>query len=105
MCSSDLQDRALDDPRSVLLGQRMRGRVALGGLEGFIVPRAALVAFEGAFRVYTVEDGHARAHAVNVLVESNDEVLVRGVGLDTRHAVITRGAYQAEDGMRVEPLP
>jgi hypothetical protein len=93
---------SLDGPHPLLLGQAVRGRVVVGEAEGYLVPRAALVTVEGVYRIYTVDEGRAHAHDVTVVVESGDELLVRGEDLDAQHDVITRGAYQVEDGMRVE---
>jgi len=94
----------LDEPGALLLGQPVRARVAVGAAEGFVVPRTALVAVDGVYRIYTVDDGRARAVEVTVAVESGDELLVRG-DLHEQDAVITVGAYQAEDGMLVETRP
>lgn len=96
---------ALDDPGALLLGQAVRARVSVEKKEGFIVPRASLVTEGGHSRVYTVKEGRARAHDVTVIVDSGDELLVRGIKLDAQQQVITQGAYQTEDGMRVETRP
>jgi len=95
----------LDRPSSLLLGQAVRVQIAVSSADGLIVPRGSLVVSDGQSRVFTIENGRARAHLVTAIVDTGDEVLIRGDGLAAEQRVITRGAYQAEDGMRVEVDP
>ncbi len=92
----------LDRPDLLLLGQAVRARVRIPSAEGFVVPRSSLVVSGGKSRIYVLDEGHAWARPITVIADSGDEVLVHGDGIAAGQRVVTRGAYQAEDGMRVE---
>jgi len=91
----------LTDSSSLVLGETIVGTIALGPADGFIVPRSALVSSGGESRIFTIENGHARVQDVTVVDESELDLLVRGPTLSEGQQVITIGAYQSEDGMRV----
>lgn len=85
----------------LLLNEFVRGTVRVSTADGFLVPRAAVVAGDAGYLLYTVDNGVARAHHVTMSVDNDGQSLVVGDGLTEGVPVVVTGAYQVEDGMAV----
>ncbi len=88
---------------SWLPGEHVRATIELTRKTALVAPRRALLPKEGHQVLFTVKDGKAIRHEVQVGVAAGDFVEVGGVGLRAGDAVVTRGNYELEDGMAVQP--
>jgi RND family efflux transporter MFP subunit len=92
---------SLPPGHSFLLGQYVNGKVFVATHEGLIVPYAAVLPDEGRYILFTVKNGHAVRHEVQVLLQNGDRVQVAGPELDAADPVVIQGNYELQDGMAV----
>ncbi len=84
-----------------LLGHYVRGKMPEAAHEGLIVPYGAILPDEGRYVLFTIRNGHAVRHEVQVLVQNGDRVQVAGQELDVAEPVVVQGNYELQDGMAV----
>ncbi|MGE0707139.1 MAG: efflux RND transporter periplasmic adaptor subunit [Planctomycetota bacterium] len=94
-----------DQAARLLLDEYVEGRLALADHLGLVAPRAAVVADEEGFAVFTVEGGHAVRHRVRLGLEQEDRVELAGGGLAPDQAVVVVGAAEVQDGIAVRVSP
>jgi multidrug efflux pump subunit AcrA (membrane-fusion protein) len=92
---------ALPQGHPFRLGQYIKGTMPGTTHEGMIVPYAAVLPEEGGHVLFTLRNGHAVRHEVQVLVQNADRVQVAGPGLDAAEPVVIQGNYELQDGMAV----
>jgi RND family efflux transporter MFP subunit len=98
-----LMDVFVSLPRghTFVLGQYINGKVLATEKEGLIVPYAAVLPDEGGYVLFTIRDGHAVRHQVQVLLQSGDRVQVTGQDLTSSEPVVVQGNYELQNGMAV----
>jgi RND family efflux transporter MFP subunit len=94
----------LGESPQLILGAPVQGLIQTDAPEGLLLPRSALVMRDGELYVFTVSEHRARAHRVIRLAEDENRVLI-APSFEENSPVITLGAYQTEDGMKVEFKP
>lgn len=85
----------------MLLNAYVRGTIVASAKRALIAPRAALVPIDGRYRLFTVENGHAVDHRVDLGIESGDRAEVLGKGLSPGQPVVIEGQSELEPGMAV----
>jgi RND family efflux transporter MFP subunit len=85
-----------------LLGEYIMGKIAVASAPGLIVPGSAVLPREDHYVLFTVEDGHAKEHAVRVGLQNEKEVEVLADGLQPGDQVVTLGNYELNDHMAVK---
>jgi membrane fusion protein (multidrug efflux system) len=93
-----------DGTDGLLLNQFVRAEIEVRGTRGLIVPRSAVLPHEDRFRLFTVRNGRAGRHEVEIGVETDSLVQVRGGGLASGDSVVVLGNYELTDSMRVRVL-
>jgi len=83
----------------------VRGELTLRSSEGLIVPRSAALPVEDTYALYTVENGKAVKHTVQVTIENDQEVQVQGGDLHEGQLAIVVGNYELQEGMLVTIEP
>lgn len=91
----------LSSAPELLLDEYMLGRISLTSAQGLIVPRAAVLPEEDAQVLFTVHDGRAKKHLVQVGVENDQEMEITGDHLQAGDLVVILGNYELQDGMAV----
>ena len=86
--------------QGLLPGLRMRGDIQFGKVEGWLIPRSALVKSGDGFGAFQVAGGKAARVAVQVLTEQGEQAVVKAA-FDSERRLVTVGAYQLSDGMAV----
>jgi membrane fusion protein, multidrug efflux system len=86
-----------------LLDEYIRGKIDIASKIGVVVPRTAVLPEEdGHYVLFTVKDGHAKKHTVQIGLESQNEIEVVGSGFQPGDLVVTLGNYELKDGMVVK---
>jgi membrane fusion protein, multidrug efflux system len=89
-------------PNRFLLGGYVRGKIEIASKVGIVVPRTAVLPEEDHYVLFTISDGHAKKHTVQVGLESEKDVEVIGSGFHPGEPVVILGNYELKDGMAVK---
>ena len=102
--STRLVDVFVSIPNSCgfLLGEYIRGTIETDSSYGMVVPRSAVLPEGGNYVIYTIHNGHAVKHIVQMGTESGSQVQVSGGGLRPGDEVVVLGNYELSDGMAVK---
>ena len=92
----------LTSPADFLLGEYIEGKIAATASEGLIVPRSAVLPEGDHHVLFTVKDGRAVKHTVEIGVENAQAYQVSGKDLRGGEQVVILGNYELTDGMKVE---
>ncbi len=85
-----------------MLGEYILGRIRTASSRGLMVPRSAVLPEDGAHVLFTVKDGRAVRHVVQVILENDRDVQVSGPGLKAGDEAVIVGDYELKDGMDVK---
>ncbi|HEX4124360.1 MAG TPA: efflux RND transporter periplasmic adaptor subunit, partial [Tepidisphaeraceae bacterium] len=89
----------------LMLGSYVRGELAVRSAIGLIVPRDAVLPESDGNVLFTVKDGKAVKHIVDVLLETDEQTVVSAKGLSPGDEAVVVGNYELEDGMAVSAEP
>ena len=81
-------------------GMQVRGAVQIRSLNGWVVPRSAMLRDARGAYLFHVVDGHAKRVEVSPVIENGPQVLVAGP-LDATRRIVVQGNYELKDGMAV----
>lgn len=93
---------ALPAESDLILESYVQGEITIAAKETLVVPRAAVLPDEDKHVLFTVKEGHAVKHEVQIGLENSTHVEVIGEGLQAGEQVVTTGNYELEDGMEVQ---
>jgi len=85
----------------LLLNEYVRGKIVVGARDTFVVPREAVVPTTKGYLLYTVNEGLAVAHPVNLGLETDHKVEIKGDTLKEGQPVAIVGSSQLHNGMAV----
>jgi RND family efflux transporter MFP subunit len=71
-------------------------------VHGLIVPRQALLSEQDGYSLFTIKDGHAYEHDVNVRAQSDDQAVIDSDDVKEDDEVALVGSLELEDKMAVE---
>ncbi|GLI55244.1 hypothetical protein PM10SUCC1_07590 [Propionigenium maris DSM 9537] len=96
---------AIDNPQG-RLKSGMYAKVIMKSVttEGLVVPKEAVMIRELVEYIAVVRDGEAKILAVSTGISEDNQVEVRGDGLEEGDRVVVRGQYLLEDGDRVREV-
>ncbi len=105
--TSHLIDGFVDLPSSsgFLLNEYVVGKIPVASAQGLVVPRSAVLPEADHYVLFTVNDGRAQEHTVQVRLANEREVEVNGKDLVVGEPVVTLGNYELKDGMAVKVDP
>jgi RND family efflux transporter MFP subunit len=86
----------------LLLHEYMRGVIVVSSRNVLLAPRAAVLPEQGRHILFTVREGRAYKHVVEVGLENDKQVQVTGPGLQTGQLVVIEGNSQIRNGMAVK---
>jgi membrane fusion protein (multidrug efflux system) len=92
---------ALESPMGFLLGESITGKIAIRSAQGLIVPRSAVLPEGDKHVLFTVKEGRAVKHIVQIGLENAGEYQVSGKNLQAGDRVVIEGNYELSDGMAV----
>ncbi|MDE3019413.1 MAG: efflux RND transporter periplasmic adaptor subunit, partial [Nitrospirota bacterium] len=85
----------------LLLNEYVRGEILVEARDTFVVSREAVVPTANGYLLYTVSDGSAKAHRVQLRLETDQQVEVQGDTLKEGQLVAVIGSSQLHNGMAV----
>lgn len=88
-------------PGKLLLHDYVWGEIVVSSVNGLVVPRPAVLPKEEGHILFTVENGTARAHDVQIGLENKNEYEVISNDLKAGQQVVVVGNLELEDGMRI----
>jgi multidrug efflux pump subunit AcrA (membrane-fusion protein) len=88
--------------QSLLINEYIEAKIILAIATTLVVPRQALLPDGKAFRIFTVEKGHAVQHQVQVGIENDTQAEVIASDVKDQDEIVVLGNYELEDGMLVE---
>ena len=90
---------------TLLLGAQVRAEFKETPIEGFVVPRSAVLpSDEGSFKLFVLEGDVAKEREAKILSQRGDEVLLSAEGLQEGALVIILGNYELSDGDKAEKI-
>lgn len=92
----------LPSSNQFLLDEYVRGEIAIASKVGVVVPRAAVLPEEDHYVLFTIKDGHAVKHTVQLGLEDGKDVEVIGSGFHPGDRAVILGNYELTDGMTVK---
>lgn len=87
-------------PGTILPGEGFQAAITVGRIEGWLVPRDAVLSDETGPHVFQVSDGRAVRVGVGIVGAHDDTTVVSGA-LQPERPLVTEGNYQLSDGMPV----
>jgi membrane fusion protein, multidrug efflux system len=90
---------------TLLLGAQVRGEFQETPIDGFVVPRSAVLpGDEGSFKLFVLEGDTAKEREATILYQQGDEVLLSAEGLHAGELAIILGNYELSDGDKAEQV-
>lgn len=86
----------------LLLNQYIEGSITTSSSEGLVVPQSAVLPNDGDQVLFTVENGHAVRHVVEIGLQSKDKCQVFAKDLKEGQMAAISGNYELQDGMAIE---
>jgi membrane fusion protein (multidrug efflux system) len=93
---------SLPSTADLLLDEPVSGKIRISAIRGLIVPRSAVLPDAGRYSLFTVKNGRAVKHLVQVGLENAREVEVQGADLQAGEPVVVLGNHELKDGMTVK---
>jgi membrane fusion protein, multidrug efflux system len=92
---------SLMSPAGFLLGESIIGKIVTSAEEGIIVPRSAVLPEGDHHVLFSVKDGRAVKHMVEISSENNKQYQIVGKKIQEGQDVVVLGNYELTDGMKV----
>ena len=86
----------------LLINDYIEAKIVVSSVNTLVVPRQALLPDGKAYRLFTIDKGHAVQHQVQVGIENDTQVEVIAKELKEQDEIVVVGNYELEDGMAVE---
>ncbi len=91
--------------QTLLINDFVEGRIVISSANTFAVPRQAVLPDDGGYSLFTVENGRAVKHRVQIGLENDRQVEVIAADLQVGDDVVVLGNYELEPGMAVHAIP
>ncbi len=93
---------SLPSPPPFMLNEYVQGDIIVKSREGLVVPESAVLPEDGYYILFTVKNGRAHKHIVNVGLENGKEVEISGADIKEGELAVVLGNYELKDGMSVK---
>ncbi|OQK18549.1 hypothetical protein AU255_12255 [Methyloprofundus sedimenti] len=91
--------------QTLLINDFVQGQIIIASINAFLVPRQAVLPDDGGYSLFSVENGRAIKHTVQLGLENNTQIEVIAPDLKELDEVVVLGNYELESGMQVSALP
>jgi membrane fusion protein, multidrug efflux system len=87
--------------QGLLLNDFIAGKIVITSRETLVAPRSAILPEEDKYKIFTVNNGHAVKHTIEIGLENSNEIEVLSDDLGEGELVVIMGNYELVDGMPV----
>ena len=94
-----------DKNQTLLINDFVDAQIIISSNTAFVLPQQAVLPDDGAYSLFTVENGHAFKHRVQIGLHNDAQVEVIATDLKAQDEVVILGNYELESGMPVSVLP
>jgi membrane fusion protein, multidrug efflux system len=91
--------------QTLLINDFVQGRIIISSVNTLLLPRQAVLPENGGYSLFSVENGRAVKHQVQVGLENDTQVEVIATDLKEQDEVVVLGNYELEPGMPVSATP
>lgn len=91
-----------DANENLLLNSYVKVNILVSKSTGFSVPKPALLYENGHYVIYTIKNDMAEKHIVNVILKNENYALITASDITDKDLVVTQGAYELKNGMKVK---
>jgi len=91
--------------QTLLINDFVEGRIIISSVNAFAVPRQAVLPDNGGYSLFTIKNGHAVKHRVQIGLENDQQVEVIAAELKVQDEVVVLGNYELQPGMAVSATP
>jgi membrane fusion protein, multidrug efflux system len=88
--------------QTLLINDYIEARIMVSSANTLVAPRQTLLPDGKAYRLFTIEKGHAILHKVQIGLENDTQAEVIANDLKEQDEIVVLGNYELEDGMAVE---
>jgi len=88
--------------QALLINDFIEARIVVSSAFTLVAPRQALLPDGKAWRLFTIEKGHAVQHQVQIGLENDTQAEVIANDLKEQDEIVVLGNYELEDGMAIE---
>lgn len=93
-----------DNPQKLILNSFVNVVTEIVCKSVLVVPKSAVLPEEDHFKLFTIKDGNAVYHNVQILQENDEYVAIIGKNLSENDLVVTLGNYELQDGMKTKEI-
>lgn len=91
----------LTSPAGFLLGESITGRIVISAAHGLLVPRSAVLPEGDRHVLFTVREGHAVKHSVEIGLQDANHYQIISDSLRAGEQVVTVGNYELKNNLQV----
>jgi len=91
--------------QTLLINDFVDAQIIISSSNVFVVPQQAVLPDDGGYSLFTVENGHAVKHQVQVGLSNDTQIAVLAADLKEQDEVVVLGNYELEPGMLVSVTP
>jgi len=91
--------------QALFINDFVEARIIINSINALIAPRQAILPEDGAYSLFTIKNGHAFKHKVQVGIENDHQLEVIAGDLKEQDTIVVLGNYELEEGMAVEAKP
>lgn len=88
--------------QTLLINDYIEAKIIVSSANTLVAPRQSLLPDGKAYRLFTIENGHAVQHQVQIGLENDTQAEVIASDLKEQDEIVVLGNYELEDGMAVE---
>ena len=91
--------------QTLLINDFVQADITVSAKQTLVVPRSAVLPDADGHSLFTIHEGHAVKHAVQISLETSTQFEIIGDDVQENDAVVVVGNYELQDGMAVEVRP
>ncbi len=91
--------------QTLLINDFVDAQIIISSRNVFVVPQQAVLPDDGGYSLFTIENGHAVKHQVQVGLSNDTQIAVLAADLKEQDEVVVLGNYELEPGMLVSVTP
>ena len=91
--------------QTLLINDFVEAQIIISTINSLLVPQQAVLPDDGGYSLFTIKNGHAVKHQVQIGLENDTQIEVIATDLKEQDDVVVLGNYELESGMAVAMEP